>query len=268
MSDRTATLPDRDPVLDVRNLRVEFPGAKQPVANDISLTLQRGQTLGIVGESGSGKSITSLAIMGLLPNPGKVTRGEIWFRSGETELVGERESRADGNGSIDLLTLLPAQLTSYRGKQIATIFQEPMTSLNPVFTIGYQLTEAILQHQSISPAEARRRAIHLLQEVKLLPGDDRLKEEYLSSLNSTANDRDNPLTDRELNNAIAQQKLAWLERYPHQLSGGQLQRVTIAMAISCNPVLLIADEQLPSMSPSKRQFWNSCKSYATRGIWQ
>jgi peptide/nickel transport system ATP-binding protein len=242
MSDCPATLPDRDPILDVRNLRVEFPGAKQPVANNISLRLQRGQTLGIVGESGSGKSITSLAIMGLLPHPGKVTQGEIWFRSGETELVGERESTTVGNRSIDLLTLLPAQLTSYRGKQIATIFQEPMTSLNPVFTIGYQLTEAILQHQSISPAEARRRAIHLLQEVKLFPSDDRLKEEYLTSLNSTANDRENPLTDRELNNALAQQKLAWLERYPHQLSGGQLQRVTIAMAISCNPVLLIADE--------------------------
>jgi peptide/nickel transport system ATP-binding protein len=132
-----------------------------------------------------------------------------------------------------------------------------MSSLNPVFTIGYQLIEAILQYQKISQAEARRRAVHLLQEVKLIPSDARLKERYLSDLVCEASplgnraisepaDRiagnDTPLSDRELNDEVARQKLAWLDRYPHQLSGGQLQRVTIAMAISCNPVLLIADE--------------------------
>ncbi len=232
MSDSYAVLPDRDLVLDVRNLRVEFPGVKQPVVDRISFTLQRGQTLGIVGESGSGKSITSLAVMGLLPNPGKVTQGAVWFHSGASE---EREHE-----SVDLLTLSPPQFSHYRGEQMAMIFQEPMSSLNPVFTIGYQLTEAILQHQSVSPAEARRRAVHLLQEVKLLPSDDRFREQYLASMGLTASDPS--LTERELNQGIAEHKLAWLERYPHQLSGGQLQRVTIAMAISCNPTLLIADE--------------------------
>ncbi len=246
MTDRHDVMPERAPILDVRNLRVEFPSVKQPVIEDISFRLGRGQTLGIVGESGSGKSITSLAVMGLLPNPGRVTRGEIWFCSDNSDLNSDygTPSRA-----IDLLTLSPTQLSSYRGEQIAIIFQEPMSSLNPVFTIGYQLTEAILQHQAISPAEARRRAIHLLQEVKLIPSDTEHKDRYLSNLDRTIDtlqdrldDSQKPLSDRELNDAIANQKLAWLERYPHQLSGGQLQRVTIAMAISCNPVLLIADE--------------------------
>ncbi|MFM2302817.1 MAG: hypothetical protein RLZZ135_220 [Cyanobacteriota bacterium] len=237
---------DRHAVLDVRNLRVEFPGVKQPVIDGVSFTLRRGQTLGIVGESGSGKSITSLAVMGLLPNPGKVTQGEVWFQGGNSELGADNESGWAQSSPIDLLTLSPSQLPSYRGEQMAMIFQEPMSSLNPVFTIGYQLTEAILQHQSVSLAEARRKAIYLLQEVKLVPSDELLREQYLESINSKNRDRiQDSFTvriDRELNDAINQQKLAWLDRYPHQLSGGQLQRVTIAMAISCNPGLLIADE--------------------------
>ena len=226
---------DRSPVLDVRNLQVAFAGA-QPVVEGVYFTLQPGQTLGIVGESGSGKSITSLAVMGLLPNPGKVERGEVWFH---------------GNGGedrpVDLVELFrssPSQLASYRGEQMAMIFQEPMSSLNPVFTIGYQLIEAILQHQSVSEAEARRKAIYLLQEVRLVPSDDDLRGEYLVEIGAKDRQLDPivPPTDREINTAINQQKLNWLERYPHQLSGGQLQRVTIAMAISCNPTLLIADE--------------------------
>jgi peptide/nickel transport system ATP-binding protein len=221
----------RNPILDVRNLRVEFPSVEQPVVEGISFTLQPGQTLGIVGESGSGKSITSLAVMGLLPNPGRVTQGEVWFQGNELR-------------SIDLLTLSPSQLSSYRGEQMAMIFQEPMSSLNPVFTIGYQLIEAILQHQSVSKAEARRKAVYLLQEVKLVPSDDQLRELYLARIESISDPEDRLATssDREINDGINQQKLSWLERYPHQLSGGQLQRVTIAMAISCNPTLLIADE--------------------------
>ena len=226
---------NRHPVLDVRNLQVQFLSVKQPAIDGISFTLQPGQTLGIVGESGSGKSITSLAVMGLLPNAGKVTQGEVWFQS--------NSSTATQNQPQDLLTLLPSQLSSYRGKQMAMIFQEPMSSLNPVFTIGYQLIEAICQHQSISTAEARRQAVYILQEVKLVPSDDRLREQYLAGIESSPKEKDRLApTDREINNAINLQKLSWLERYPHQLSGGQLQRVMIAIAISCNPTLLIADE--------------------------
>jgi peptide/nickel transport system ATP-binding protein len=221
------------PVLDVRNLRVEFPGVKQPVVDGISFALQRGQTLGIVGESGSGKSMTSLAVMGLLPNPGRVTEGAVWFEGNQDNSTQQEP--------IDLLSLSRSQLAQYRGDQIAMVFQEPMSSLNPVFTIGYQLTEAILQHQSVSLAEARRKAIYLLQEVKLLPSDDTLRQQYLSNVEAVDEGEDQ-ISDRDLNLAINQQKLSWLERYPHQLSGGQLQRVTIAMAISCNPTLLIADE--------------------------
>jgi peptide/nickel transport system ATP-binding protein len=226
----------RGPVLDVRNLRVEFPSVKQPVVDQLSFELQPGQTLGIVGESGSGKSITSLAVMGLLPNPGKVTQGEVWFQGNQPD--------GTPDDHIDLLTLSPTQLSSYRGQQMAMIFQEPMSSLNPVFTIGYQLIEAILQHQSVSKVEAKRLAIYSLQEVKLVPSDDRLREQYLAKLESIdpAIPANPSPTDREINDAINQQKLSWLDRYPHELSGGQLQRVTIAMAISCNPTLLIADE--------------------------
>ena len=226
---------NRHPVLDVRNLQVQFLSVKQPAIDGISFTLQPGQTLGIVGESGSGKSITSLAVMGLLPNSGRVTQGEVWFQA--------NSATATQNQPQDLLTLLPSQLSSYRGEQMAMIFQEPMSSLNPVFTIGYQLIEAISQHQSISTAEARRQAVYILQEVKLVPSDDRLREQYLGGIESSAKEKDLLApTDREINNAINLQKLSWLERYPHQLSGGQLQRVMIAIAISCNPTLLIADE--------------------------
>jgi peptide/nickel transport system ATP-binding protein len=225
---------DRSPILDVRNLRVAFAGVQQPVVEGISFTLQPGQTLGIVGESGSGKSITSLAVMGLLPNPGKIDRGEVWFHG---------TSEDPPVDLVDLFRCSPSKMTNYRGGQMAMIFQEPMSSLNPVFTIGYQLIEAILQHQSVSKAEARRKAVYLLQEVKLVPSDDKLRSQYLANLPSEESELSQIApTDRELNDAINQQKLSWLERYPHQLSGGQLQRVTIAMAISCNPTLLIADE--------------------------
>ena len=215
----------RETVLDVRNLQVEFSddGNVVKAVNGISFELHRGETLGIVGESGSGKSVTSLATMGLLQNPGKISGGEIWFRPQE-------------NGKALNLVELPAkEMQLYRGGDIAMIFQEPMTSLNPVFNIGFQLTEAILRHQNISSAEARQKAIDSLVEVKLLPSDEQIRQNLIET-SPTA------LDSQQLPQLVKQHKEAILERFPHQLSGGQLQRVMIAMAISCNPLLLIADE--------------------------
>ncbi len=157
-----------DTVLEVRNLRVEFATDEKLInaVKGIDFTVKRGQTLGIVGESGSGKSVTALATMGLLPSFSKIN-GELWF-----------SGVANDRKPVDLLTLSETDKQQYRGSQIAMIFQEPMTSLNPVFTIGFQLTEAICQHQKISQTEARRQAASLLQEVKLLPSDALLQERY------------------------------------------------------------------------------------------
>lgn len=183
-------------MLEVRNLSVSFSTRAGMIRaiEDVSFSVQKGQTLGIVGESGSGKSVTSLAIMGLLPSPpAKIERGEIFFSSPSL-------------GRVNLLTLSEKQLRHLRGNEMAMIFQEPMTSLNPVFTCGDQVVEAIRLHQKVSSKEARERALALFEEVRL-PDPPRI-----------------------------------FSSYPHQLSGGQKQRVMIAMAISCNPHLLIADE--------------------------
>ncbi|MEG4987644.1 ABC transporter ATP-binding protein [Microcoleus sp. BR0-C5] len=222
-------------VLEVRNLRVQFQSADAGDASatvkavdGISFEVNRGQTLGIVGESGSGKSVTSLAVMGLLSSSSTKIDGEIWF-----------SPTKDGasNGPVNLLEMPDREKQTYRGSQIATIFQEPMSSLNPVYTIGFQLTEAICLHQKVSQTEARRKAASLLQEVKLLPGDDEIRQRCLALRQEVGGE-----DDRDLMQLVNGQKQAMLDRYPHELSGGQIQRVMIAMAISCNPTLLIADE--------------------------
>ncbi|HAR20770.1 MAG TPA: ABC transporter ATP-binding protein [Cytophagales bacterium] len=187
---------DPNLLLEVRNLTVQFEhetGMTNAVKN-ISFTLKKGEVLGIVGESGSGKSVTSLSILQLLNiPPGRISSGEIWFNS-------------PSKGWIDLLTLSVKEIRNIRGKEIGMIFQEPMTSLNPVFTCGNQVAEVLMLHEGLNSKKAKEKALELFSKVKL------------------------PKPERIFN------------CYPHELSGGQKQRVMIAMSISCNPAMLIADE--------------------------
>ena len=180
------------PLLQVKNLVTQFKVDKGTIikaADNVSFHIDEGETVAIVGESGSGKSVTSLSVMQLVPDPpGKIAGGEILLR-------GE-----------DMLTMTPAQVRSIRGNEIAMIFQEPMTSLNPVITVGRQITEPIRLHMKLDQKAAEARAIELLRRVGIPDPDKRM------------------------------------QTYPHQLSGGMRQRVMICMALSCNPKLLIADE--------------------------
>jgi len=205
-------------VLEVRNLRVEFPSADAGDASatikavdGISFEVKRGQTLGIVGESGSGKSVTSLAIMGLLSSLSTQISGEIWFSSATDNA---------SNQPVNLLEIPEREKQTYRGSQIATIFQEPMSSLNPVYTIGFQLTEAICLHQNVSQIAARRKAASLLQEVKLLPDDGELKQRCLAQMqehSGAESGKEAAAEDsRDLMQLINRQKQAILDRYPHE----------------------------------------------------
>ncbi|MBW8051674.1 MAG: ABC transporter ATP-binding protein [Cytophagales bacterium] len=183
-------------LLEINNLKTQFKtesGILKAV-DDISFKIRKGETLGVVGESGSGKSVTALSIMRLIPHAhGSITGGEIIYHS-------------KNNGSINLLKLSEREMRNIRGNEISMIFQEPMTSLNPVYTCGDQVMEAILLHQNINKKEAQNQTIELFKKVELP------RPEVIFST------------------------------YPHQISGGQKQRVMIAMALSCNPSILIADE--------------------------
>ena len=183
-------------LLEFKNLVTEFhtEGTTVKAVNGVSFTLNKGETIGIVGESGSGKSVTSLSAMRLIPSPpGKISGGEIIFHQN------------DGTAT-DLLKISEEEMRKFRGNDIAMIFQEPMTSLNPVFTCGDQVMEAIILHQKLNKKDAKNLTIKLFEEVQL------------------------PTPERIFNT------------YPHQISGGQKQRVMIAMAMSCQPSVLIADE--------------------------
>ena len=178
-------------LIEVRNLHTSFftPDGEVKAVDGVSLEIAEGKTLGLVGESGCGKSVTALSIMRLVPSPpGKVVGGEILYRG------------------RDLLKLDGEAMRKIRGNEISMIFQEPMTSLNPVFTIGNQIGEAIRLHQGLGRKETREKTIEMLRLVKIADPEQRIDD------------------------------------YPHQLSGGMRQRVMIAMALSCNPSLLIADE--------------------------
>ncbi len=177
-------------LLEIENLSVEFPSRSSVLhaVEGVSLSLDAGDVLGIVGESGSGKSVTMMALMGLVPYPGRVTASKMRF---------------DGHDLLGLSTKERSRLT---GKDVAMIFQEPTTSLNPCFSVGFQLAETLRVHLGMDNKAAKRRSIELLEQVGMSDPETRLKA------------------------------------YPHQLSGGMNQRVMIAMAIACNPKLLIADE--------------------------
>lgn len=181
---------DDEILLEVSGLKTYFQDRKGqvPAVDGVDFILRKGETLGIVGESGCGKSVTSMSILHLLPPKGRIVDGTIRFKG------------------RDITHLPPAEMAKLRGKEIAMIFQEPMTSLNPVYTVGYQISEMILRHEKVSKKEARARAIEMLRLVNIPAPKKRIDE------------------------------------YPHELSGGMRQRVMIAMALSCNPELLIADE--------------------------
>ena len=181
-------------LLEIKNLVTVFqtPAGRVPAVDGVSLSIRRGKTLGLVGESGCGKSVTAMSILRLVAAPGKIESGQILLESAQA--------------MEDLVTLPERRLRAVRGGRSGMIFQEPMTSLNPIFTIGNQIAEAVLLHRDVSRAAARARSLEMLTLVRMADPEQRLNE------------------------------------YPHQLSGGMRQRVMIAMALACEPDLVIADE--------------------------
>src|SRR4030095_278770 len=194
---------DNNVLLEIKDLRVSFPLDEGTVraVEGVDLTIRRGEVLGVVGESGCGKSITAHSILRIIPPRGRIDAGQILFHAAS-------QSDVNGNGAVDLALLNPtgSEIRNIRGKDIAMIFQEPMSSFSPVHTIGNQVSEAILLHQDVTEAKAREMTIELLRLVGISGADQRV------------------------------------DNYPHQFSGGMRQRAMIAMALSCNPSLLIADE--------------------------
>ena len=182
--------PDPAPLLEVENLRVEFdtPEGKSRAVNGVSFQIREGETLGLVGESGCGKSLTAMSVLRLITPPGRIASGRILYRG------------------RDLLALSEPEIRKVRGKEIALIFQEPVAALNPVFTVGDQIAEAIRVHNKVSKKDALAEAARLLRLVQIPDAERRVRE------------------------------------YPHQMGGGMCQRVMIAMALSCKPSLIMADE--------------------------
>lgn len=216
----TASDPDTDAIVSVRDLEVEFPTALGVVRalNGVNFDVPRGKVLGIVGESGCGKSVTARALLRIIEHPGHITGGSMIFNrddaagGGQGDLLVDADdqetAKATTEEGVDLTKLDPrgAAMRSIRGAEIAMIFQEPMTSLNPVYTIGSQIEEAILLHQTSDKKVAAEQAVDMLRQVGM-PNPERIAKSY-----------------------------------PHELSGGMRQRAMIAMALSCHPTLLIADE--------------------------
>jgi oligopeptide/dipeptide ABC transporter ATP-binding protein len=196
---------DGEAVLNIRDLKTYFfsSGGMVKAVNGVTMDVRRGEIIGIVGESGSGKSVIALSVLRLIPYPGKIVDGEIFFR-------GE-----------DVLKLSPAEMVKIRGRKIGMIFQDPMSCLNPVFTIGEQIASGVLAHNNISKQEARKRAVEMLRTVNI------------------------PDPERRLNG------------FQHELSGGMKQRVMIALALACDPELLIADNPTTALdSTIQLQFLN------------
>ncbi|MEY2797218.1 MAG: hypothetical protein RLZZ119_699, partial [Pseudomonadota bacterium] len=186
------------PLLELRHLQVEFPTRKGLLRalDDVSFSIMRGETLGVVGESGAGKSLTGAAIIGLLEPPGRIAGGEIWLEG----------RRIDSHS--------PEAMRKLRGKEIAAIFQDPLTSLNPLFTVGRQLTDTIQTHLSLTYSQSRQRAVELLARTGIPAPEQRI------------------------------------DHYPHQFSGGMRQRVVIALALAAEPKLIIADEPTTALDVS------------------